>query len=78
MQKLAVTSTIKQTDTRIVFISHMSDYFLKKLMILMKKISITCIHKTHTMYQIQNLTKQSPVYGFKHSFQSSPKWTTSQ
>ena len=41
----------------------------------MKKNSITCIHKTHTMYQIQNLTKQSPVYVFRHIFQSSPKWT---
>ena len=47
----------------------------------MEKISITCIYKTHTMYQKQTNTKineQSLVYGARHTLWSSPDWMNSQ
>ena len=38
-------------------ISHISDKFSKKSLLLMETFSTFCMYKTHTMYQIQTQTK---------------------
>ena len=73
MPKTAVTSKINQTDTRIVFISHMSEWFSKKLDKNEKKLQLLAYTKhiqctKYNVQQIQNLTKQSPVCGVRNIF----------
>ena len=57
MQKLAATSKIIDKDTRTVFVWHMPDLFLKKLMIKRNTLIIVCIKK-HTHYRYYKLFKQ--------------------
>ena len=49
MQTLAVTSTIKQTETGTVLISHMSDKFLKKFDNIEKNFNYMYIQNTYNL-----------------------------
>ena len=81
MQKLAVTSKIRQMDARTVLIPHFAEQFLKKFDSNEKKIH-PLVYTKHIQYikhkHIEKLTEQSPLYGVRHIFKSNPEWTTSQ